>query len=113
MKKINIYIAGKVTGMPHDLTVAKFKAAADTIEGIDKNYQVFNPMEIVEEGTPYAEAMAMLQPFLEKSHVIVLLPDWVDSRGAIIEHEIATARNIIDVTFENIDEIPCLVRCLQ
>lgn len=112
-KKFKIYIAGKVTGLDYDLTVRKFKAAADTINELDANYQAINPMDIVPENTPHEKAMELLRPHLLNSNVMVMLPDWVDSPGSRIEHVLATAYGIPDIQFGELKEIEWVISCLQ
>lgn len=104
-----IYIAGKVTGLDYEHTLAKFKAAADTIEGLDESLKVVNPMEIVEKDAEYNAAITTCLGYLKKCDYIVLLPDWVDSEGAQLEFKFATTQTIPAITFDNIESLPCLV----
>lgn len=86
MKKI--YIAGPMTGLP-ELNFPAFHAAAAALRatGID----AVNPAEINPDTTmPWAECMRRDIEQLVKCDGIHLLRGWENSRGASLEHHIAS-----------------------
>lgn len=104
-EKLRIYLSGKVTGLDYEHTVEKFQAAEDTIMGAYLNVEVVNPMKIVPKGTIHEKAMNICLHKLEDCRVICMLPDWVDSTGARMEHHHATINNIIDISFDELNII--------
>lgn len=87
MKK-KIYIAGKVTGEPKHLTALKFAMAKKEIEAL--GFEAINPIEVVGDwNATWDVAMRKCILALMGCEAIVLLPDWVDSKGAKLENEIA------------------------
>lgn len=93
MKKI--YIAGKVTGENRAECTAKFALAKKEIEAL--GFEAINPLEVVGHwDTPWNPAMRKCIGALMECDAIVLLPDWISSRGAKIEYEISKFINIPD-----------------
>lgn len=87
MKKI--YIAGKVTGLPIEDVRLKFAAAQKEIE--KQGFIAVNPMLIVKNpDTPWDKAMKMCIAELLKCDAALFLKDWSLSKGAILEHKIAS-----------------------
>lgn len=88
MLKKKIYIAGKVTGLPAEPTALKFKEAQDKIEA--KGYTVVNPIELIANpNEDWNVAMKKCIEALEFCDAIYMLPCYIDSRGAKIEHRTA------------------------
>ena len=99
MKK-TIYIAGKVTGLPQDEVIAKFALVQKEIEAL--GFEVINPTQVVGDWqTPWDKAMRMCIAKLTQCDAIVLIPDWISSKGAKIEYEIAKQLEIPDFRFSN------------
>ncbi len=92
-----IYIAGKITGLPYDDVVKKFKDAQIKLEKL--GFEVFNPIEISPfvEGKTWDEYMAELLPVVEKCHIIYMLDNWIDSRGAKDERQRAIEKKLVIV----------------
>ena len=89
MKK-KIYIAGKVTGENRAECTAKFQKAQEIIEFL--GFESINPIQVVGDwNTPWDEAMKKCITALMECDAIVLLPDWVDSKGAKLENDIANS----------------------
>lgn len=96
MKK-KIYLAGKITGIPHEQAAIKFAKKQQELE--EQGNQVMNPIECVahrsehfnngEPITDWATCMKMLIPILLQCDELYLLPCWNNSRGAILERDIA------------------------
>lgn len=86
--KARIYIAGKVTGLPWEPTVAKFAAAKLLLEA--RGVEAVNPIELVNDPhAPWEEAMRICLLALKDCTGIYMLPCSVDSRGAQIELQTA------------------------
>lgn len=106
MKSKSIYIAGKVAGTDLFITHSKFAAAEKRLK---QDYQkVINPFRIIQElnAKMHADGMPPLSDdnaedrrFIMKTCIemllecdaIYLLADWQDSKGALIEAQIAVA----------------------
>ncbi len=111
MDKKTIYLAGKVTGLPHEQVVEKFKRKQEELEA--QGFDVINPVSLLEninmlradEGvepfTEWHEIMQMCICFLcGGCHEIHMLPCWQDSKGATLERDIALRVNIPIVYYE-------------
>lgn len=89
MKK-KIYIAGKVTGEPIAECTMKFGTAQNAIEAL--GFEAINPLEVVGDwNTPWNEAMKKCISAMIECEAVVLLPDWIDSKGAKLENQIANS----------------------
>lgn len=85
---MKIYIAGKVTGEPiHEVTM-KFGNAQKEIE--QKGHEAVNPLAVVNDWQkPWDEAMKLCINALLNCDAILLLDDFMLSRGAMIENRLA------------------------
>lgn len=90
------YIAGKVSGENYADVVRKFDEAEKQIyESINYgDFQlgrvvVFNPISICDQSWCWLYCMLVCLQYVLVSQVIVLLPDWRESRGARIEERFA------------------------
>lgn len=85
-----VYLAGPMTGIA-DLNFPLFHATAAALR--DMGLTVINPAEI--NADPKAEWSACMRAdiaeLVTKCDGIVMLPGWEKSRGASLEHHIATA----------------------
>jgi nucleoside 2-deoxyribosyltransferase len=89
MDKKKIYIAGKVTGEPVHSTALKFAMAKKKIEA--RGFEAVNPIEVVGDfRTPWDVAMKLCLKALLDCDAIIMLPDWYESNGARLEHQLAT-----------------------
>lgn len=87
MKKI--YIAGPMTGIP-DLNFPAFHAAAKKLRA--EGHEVVNPAEInADPAAAWLDCMRADIRELVGCTAIYLLPGWFCSRGASLEHHIASA----------------------
>jgi hypothetical protein len=84
-----IYICGKVTGLPiHDVTM-KFGNAEKII--VSNGLTAVNPLSVVNDfKCPWPEAMKKCIAAMVQCDAILLLDDWMDSKGALIEQRIAS-----------------------
>lgn len=90
------YIAGKVTGEDYDKVVRKFEEAEryiyESVGFADFNLGrvvVFNPIHICDQDWCWTYCMFVCLQYVLASKVVVLLPDWRESRGARIEAKVA------------------------
>lgn len=86
MRIEKVYIAGKITGDAN--YYAKFHAAEDLLQlEYGWNYwSIVNPVEMVPQEWPWWRQMVRCLRLVAGCKVVAMLPDWVDSRGARIEH---------------------------
>ena len=82
--KTKIYIAGKITGDPE--YKAKFEAAAEAYK--KKGYTVLNP-SWMPQGMRPADYMRICFAMIDTADVVVFLPDYLYSSGAMLEHQYA------------------------
>ena len=86
MKKI--YIAGKVSGEPLAGCTMKFGTAQKEVES--QGFEAVNPLAVVGNWqTPWQKAMRLCLHALIDCDAVLLLNDWQDSRGAMIEQKLA------------------------
>lgn len=83
-----IYISGKITGLPINEVVAKFRAAEAKIRRFG-----FEPVSPLRNGLPleaeWADQMGEDVKLLLKSDAIYMMADWQQSEGATLEYLIA------------------------
>ncbi|ANT70242.1 MULTISPECIES: DUF4406 domain-containing protein [Aeromonas] len=81
-----IYVAGPMTGLPDFNRPAFFAYAAQLGE---EGHIVLNPATLP-LGLAHSEYMELCRPMVALADEIHMLPGWVSSRGALVEHEWAT-----------------------
>lgn len=88
-----IYISGKITGLPIDEVIAKFRAAEAKIRRFG-----FEPVSPLRNGLPleaeWADQMGEDIKLLLKSDAIYMMADWRQSEGATLEYLIARQRRM-------------------
>ena len=92
---MKIYISGKITGDKNYR--AKFQQAEDDLRAY--GHEVMNPA-ILPPGFSWTEYMSVALAMQNVCDGTLFLPDWKDSKGAIVEHQDARYR------YYSIDEIP-------
>jgi hypothetical protein len=93
---MKIYIAGKITGEPMLSVVEKFKKKQLELE--QQGFEVVNPVELVNNPEEqWEKAMKTCLTALMKCEAICLLPCFVDSKGALLEHMVAKSLGIIEL----------------
>lgn len=104
MKNKTIYIAGKVTDVPVDIRAAKFQRAEHMLQA--RGFITVNPIKLVENPhTPWQEAMDICIASLKECDAIYLLPCYEDSKGAMMELDIAlNAGHKIYYELENVED---------
>jgi hypothetical protein len=97
-----IYIAGKVTGLDRTQTLKKFKTAQDSIT--DLGLGTLNPMDLVKNPeTNWKDAMRICLRGLLLCDCILLLPDAKQSKGALVEYQLA--KNLGIRVFQSMDQV--------
>jgi len=110
MKKI--YISGKITGLPVGEVKARFQQAELMLIGL--GYEVVNPLKngLTKEHS-WAEHMLRDIESLFDCDVIYMLNNWMDSKGARIEKNIADELGM-DVWFEsNVEQTENITKRIQ
>jgi len=88
MKEL-IYISGPITGVPGGNREA-FNAEAARLRAL--GFEVINPVEVkVPDGAVWSDYMRADIKLLMDCTAIVMLPGWMRSKGANIEHDLARA----------------------
>lgn len=99
-----IYIAGPMTGLP-EFNYPAFNTAAERLRGL--GYEVENPAENPEPHCgSWLGYMRMALRQLALCDGVALLPGWQSSRGARIEHQLATQLGLIVVPASAIQHGP-------
>ncbi len=83
-----IYLSGKISGLPIEEVKAKFNKAQTNLKGA--GYMPVNPIHLphLHDKTWESYMKEDLKTLL-KCDAIYLLKDWKESKGAIIEYELA------------------------
>ncbi|HRO17942.1 MAG TPA: DUF4406 domain-containing protein [Ferruginibacter sp.] len=87
MSTKKIYIAGKVTGLPLHKVSMKFGAHEKKL--LTDGHTPIVPLNIVNKEDDWTTAMGKCIPALIQCDEVHMLPCWVDSEGAKLEHAIA------------------------
>jgi hypothetical protein len=92
MRKARIYISGKISGL-HDLNARKFSRTENLLYfRLGTNLQVINPLKLPHlHDKEWVSYLKEDLRHLLACNAIVVLDDWMDSRGAILEMLIAQA----------------------
>lgn len=87
-KKPTVYLSGKISGLKEPVAQAKFEKAERMF--IDFGYDVVNPMKLDHDhDRTWCEYMKRDIKALCDCTMICMLPNWEESRGAVVEHTIA------------------------
>lgn len=100
-RKKKIYIAGKVTGLPRQETMTKFRTAENQLA--QEYWQVINPTLLINEDEDWDSAMKTCLEAVADCDAIYMLSDWQDSRGATLEHTKAKELNL-QVLYQSVDK---------
>jgi len=84
---MRVYIAGRVTGLPHEEVKKKFEKAEDLVRL--NNWTPVNPTKHVTYKSSPEDAMRVCIPLLMDCQAILLLSDFMYSEGAQIEAQLA------------------------
>lgn len=88
-KMAKVYIAGPITGVPD----YRLKFAAAAAEFRRKDDIVFNPATMP-AGLPFEAYMPICYAMMDACDTVFFLAGWQRSRGANLEMEYATAKNM-------------------
>src|SRR5690625_886848 len=94
---MTIYISGPMTGI-NDLNRPLFNSVATELR--DMGYDVVNPVELCPPGMGWSDCMRRDISALMECDSILLLPGWMDSKGARLERHIAVqlGMQVYDIT---------------
>ncbi len=90
MRKIKVYIAGPMTGLP-DFNRGAFFEAGGVL--LDNGHLVLNPA-ILPDGLEHGEYMKICLPMIDAAEAMVMLPGWEKSKGANMEYQYALIKRI-------------------
>lgn len=90
---MKVYISGKITGLDRQVAVGNFARAEKILKS--KGYEVVNPTRLCTADMDWDEAMKICIAELKKCDAIYMLPDWRESKGAIIEVQEAAINKIL------------------
>lgn len=82
-----VYIAGKITGLHKTIYTTNFNYMEDKLLAL--GFDTINPVKIIDENTPYDEAMRKCFDLIKMADVLYFMPNWIYSEGAKKEHEYA------------------------
>lgn len=96
---MKIYISGKISGLPPQEARQRFADAADLLKAI--GFEAVNPLNNgLESSAMWKEHMVADIRMLLDCEAIYMMDNWIESRGASIEYDIANRLNM-DVWFES------------
>lgn len=83
------YVAGKTSGLPTANVKEKFDYVANKL--VQKGYHVVNPLKVAdqEKHKTWDDLVRSEIKMMLDCDEVHLLPDWQESRGAMLEREIA------------------------
>lgn len=94
MPKHKIYLSGKITGMENEAHYV-FQNAEENLQKLYPDSEIINPMKLNHNHNKKWESyMKVCIIELCQSDMIVMLPNWQDSKGATLELDLATQLNI-------------------
>lgn len=93
-----VYIAGPMTGYP-ELNYPAFAEAAARLRKL--GFEVISPAELNDVSETYLNAMRKDIIELVNCHHILMLQGWQASKGATLEHHIATVLGIEVIALES------------
>lgn len=91
---MKIYISGKITGTPLELTKLKFQLVEDAC--LIWKHEPVNPFKLHDSlNKPWEDLMKTDIEALKQCDAIYMLEGWQGSKGARIEHELALKMNLV------------------
>lgn len=82
-----VYLSGPITGLDREKACKAFKDVENILLNGTENVMVYNPIEFNEyrEDKQWKDYMQTCLDVLPQCQVIVMLPGWEESKGAVIE----------------------------
>ena len=114
LKKMKIYISGKITGLPWKDSEDKFTAAKRSLmlAGV-KEQNIVNPMELgIHPNTAWPKAMRICLKHLKPCNAVYMLYDWRDSFGARRELREASKQKKV-IWYEEENDILSIAGAIQ
>lgn len=93
--RMKVYISGKVSGLPYETAVENFAKAAERIN--EMGHEAVNPLEGEPQGLTWEQYMRRDIAKMMGCDAIYTLPNWHDSKGAILEVMIASELGMPDI----------------
>lgn len=88
-KKLRVYIAGKITGLPESIYKQKFNQVENQLNR--DGHLALNPIKLVHQDLCYEEQMELCLSLVKLSNVIYMMDNWKESNGARKEYAYAVA----------------------
>jgi hypothetical protein len=96
-----IYIGGKITGLTPEQYCKNFRDAKEIVCSYYPYAEIIAPTELCDDNWSWEYSMEICIDALWNCDAIVLLENWHDSRGAIIERKLAQKLGIPIMELEN------------
>lgn len=96
-KVLKVYLSGKIAGLPEEEYQQNFAQAALKACELFPNQrlQFINPATLPAIHHSWADYLIRDLMLLKDCDAIVMLPDWIDSKGATVEHDFAEGCGLI------------------
>lgn len=89
-RKIKVYIAGPMTGLP-DFNRGAFFDTADVL--FSHGHIVLNPA-VFPDGLEHGDYMKICLPMIDAAEAVIMLPGWENSKGANMEYQYAQIKRL-------------------
>ena len=89
-RKIKVYLAGPMTGLP-DFNRGAFFEAADVL--FSHGHIVLNPA-VFPDGLEHGDYMKICLPMIDAAEAVIMLPGWENSKGANMEYQYAQIKRL-------------------
>lgn len=84
-----VYLSGQISGLPYETARAIFAMVEETYKA--EGYEVLNPTNNgLNPDAEWTEHMIVDIKMMLDADIVVMLPGWRESKGATLEHHIAT-----------------------
>lgn len=93
--RMKVYISGKVSGLPYEVASRNFEEAVRIIEEL--GHEAVNPLAGEPLGLTWEQYMRRDIEKMMGCDAIYTLPNWHDSKGAILEVMIASELGMPDI----------------
>lgn len=84
---MKVYVSGPMKGFSWENCVARFQAAKDEVTAL--GHEAVSPADIQDESFSYQDYMRADLKLLLDCDVIYMMRGWDESKGAMIEYEVA------------------------